>query len=145
MVACRQVELLFYSDFPRQHGRRFDEFAQAFMRTAIPFLGKNFDSGGKRVTADLFEHAVPEIAEVVSGGNKFRTAAKCQGRWNLRKEIGSRSKKEQRAKIFQENLKSEPVCREEAFLQTFLFNHFEKNSLSNFCGSFWRSRRRKRQ
>ena len=39
----------------------------------------------QRVGTDLLEFAVPEIAEVISGGKSFQTAAKSVGRQTLRK------------------------------------------------------------
>ena len=47
----------------------------------------------KRVRADLLEFALPEIAEVVSGGRNFKTDAKSVGRQTWRKQLGSDSKK----------------------------------------------------
>ena len=39
----------------------------SFWGTAIPFLKKYFAPAAKRVGAELFEFAVPEVADVVSG------------------------------------------------------------------------------
>ena len=38
--------------------------------------------------ADLLEFAVPEVADIVRGNKKFRTAAKSVGRQTLRKQLG---------------------------------------------------------
>ena len=72
----------------RQRGRGFGALAQVNGRTAIPFLSKYVVPAAKRVGADLLEFAVPEIAEVVSGRKKFKTAAKSVGRQTLRKQLG---------------------------------------------------------
>ena len=100
----------------------------------------------KRVGADLLEFAVPEIAEVVSGRKNFKTAAKSVGRQNLRKLLGEgshrqiRGSKQNRGKLFQQNLLNNPVGREETFLQTFLVDHVKQQfSVPNFCGSVWKS------
>ena len=46
----------------------------------------------KRISADMLEFAVPEIAEVVSGRKNFTTAAKSVGKQTLKKQLrqGSR-------------------------------------------------------
>ena len=76
MVASRQVEIPFYRGFGRQRGRGFGALAQVIARFAIPFLRKSIVPAAKRVGADLLEFAVPENAEVVSGRNNIKTAAK---------------------------------------------------------------------
>ena len=76
MVAPRQVEILLYSGFGRQRGRRFGALAQVIERTGIPFLRENVVPAAKRVCADLMEFAAPETAEVVSDRTKFKAAAK---------------------------------------------------------------------
>ena len=88
MVASRQIEIPFYRAVGRQRGRGFSALAQVIGRTAIPFLRKYVVPAAKRVGADLLEFAVPEIAEVVSGGKIFKTAAKSVGRQTLRKQSG---------------------------------------------------------
>ena len=76
MVASRQVEIPFYGGIGRQRGWGFDALAQIIGRIAILFLRKYIVPAAKRVGADLFEFAAPDIAEVVSGGINFKTAAK---------------------------------------------------------------------
>ena len=88
MVASRQVQIPYYRGVGRQRGRGFGALAQVIGRTAIPFLRKYIVPAAKRVGADLLEFAVPEIAEVVSGRKKFKTAAKSVGRQTLRKQLG---------------------------------------------------------
>ena len=88
MVASRQVEIPYYRAVGRQRGRGFGALAQVIVRTAIPFLLKNVVPSAKRVGADLWEFAVPEIAEVVSGRKNFKTTAKSVGRQTLRKQLG---------------------------------------------------------
>ena len=91
MVALREVEIPYYRGVGRQRGRGFGALAQVIGRTAIPFLRKYIVLAAKRVGVDLFEFAVSEIAEVVSGRNNFETAAKSVGRQNLRKPLGEGS------------------------------------------------------
>ena len=43
--------------------------------------------------ADLLEFAVLEVADVVSGKKKFKTAAKSVGRQTLRKQLGEGSRR----------------------------------------------------
>ena len=88
MVALREVEIPYYRGVDRQRGRGFGALAQVIGRTAIPFLCKYIVAAAKRVGADLLEFAVPEIAEVVSGRNNIKTAAKSVGRQTSRKHLG---------------------------------------------------------
>ena len=55
MIASRQVESPFYIDIGRQRGWGSGELAQAFGRSAIPFLRKFSVPAAKRVGADLLE------------------------------------------------------------------------------------------
>ena len=93
MVASREVVVPFYRGLGQQGGRGFGALAQVIGRTAIPFLRKYIVPAAKRARADLLEFAVPETAEVVSSTNIFKTAAKSVGKQNLRKQLGSGSKK----------------------------------------------------
>ena len=93
MVASRQVEIPYYRGVGRQRGRGFGELAQVIGRTAIPFLLKYIVPATKRVGANLLEFAVPEIAEVVSGRKKFKTAAKSVGKQTLKKQLGEGSRR----------------------------------------------------
>ena len=88
MVASRQIEIPFYRGVGRQRGRGFGALAQVIGRTAISFLRKYIVPAAKRVSADFFEFAVPEIAEVVCGRKSFKTVAKSVGRQTLRKHLG---------------------------------------------------------
>ena len=99
MAASRQVEILFFRAVGRQLGRGLGALAQILRRTAISFLRKYIVPAAKRVAADLLEFAVPEIAEVVSGRKKFKTAAKCVGRQTLRKQLGSGSRKRSASRV----------------------------------------------
>ena len=93
MVASRQVEIPYYRAVGRQRGRGFGALAQVIGRTAIPFLRKYVVPAAKRVSADLLEFAVPEIAEVVSGRKNFKTAAKSVVKKTLRKQLGEGSRR----------------------------------------------------
>ena len=123
MVASRQVEIPFYRGVGRQRGRGFGALAQVIGRSAIPFLRKYIVPAAK-IGADLLEFAVPEIAEVVSGGRNFETAVKSVGRQALRKELGSGSRKMTASRVIQTKSAKQISGREKTFLQTFL-NHFE--------------------
>ena len=57
------------------------------------FLEKIYRPAAKRVGAALLEFAVPEVADVVSGKENFRTAAKSVGRQTLRKQLGGGKQK----------------------------------------------------
>ena len=92
MVASRQVKIPYYRAVGRQRGRGFGALAQVIGRTAIPFLRKYVVPAAKRVGAELLEFAVPEIREVISGRNSFKTAAKSVGKQTLRKQLGEESR-----------------------------------------------------
>ena len=87
------MEIPFYRGVGRQRGRGFGALAQVIGRTAIPFLRKCIVAAAKRVGTDLLEFAVPEIAEVVSGKKRIKTAAKSMGRQTLGKELSSGGRK----------------------------------------------------
>ena len=67
MVASNTLELPYYKGIGRQRGCGFGALAQVIGRTAIPFSRKYIVPAAIRVGADLFEFAVPEVADVVSG------------------------------------------------------------------------------
>ena len=92
MVASRQVEIPNYRAVGRQRGRGFGALAQVIGRTAIPFLRKYIVPAAKRIGADILEFAAPEIGEVISGRNPFKSAAKSVGKQTLKKQLGSGSK-----------------------------------------------------
>ena len=83
MVASGQVEIPYYRGVRRQSGRGFGALAQVIGRTAIPFLRKYIVPAAKRVGADLLDHAVLEIAEVVNSRKNFKAAAKSAGKQTL--------------------------------------------------------------
>ena len=99
MVVSRQVEIPYYRRVGQQRGRGFGALAQIIGRTAIPFLRLYIVPAAKRVGADLLEFAVPEIAEVVSVREKFKTAAKSVGKQTLKKQLGGRSRKRTASRI----------------------------------------------
>ena len=112
MVASNTLELPYYKGIGRQRGRGFGAPAQVFGRTAIPFLRKYIVPAAKRVGADLLEFAAPEVADVVSGKKKFKTAAKSVGRPTLRKQLGSGK---QKRSIPVKNLKRRCRSRKDIF------------------------------
>ena len=88
MVASKQVEIPFYRGIGRQRARGFDALAQVIGRTAIQFLRKYIVPAAKRAGADLFEFAVPQIAEVVSGRKKFPDRCKECGETDSEETVG---------------------------------------------------------
>ena len=93
IVASNTLELPYCRVIERQRGRGFGALARVIGRTAIPFLRKYIVPAATRVGADLLEFAVSEVADVVSGKKKFKTAAKNVGRQALRKQFGGGKKK----------------------------------------------------
>ena len=100
MLASRQVEIPFFRGLGQQRGRGLGALAKVNGRTAIPFLRKYFVPAAKLVGADLLDFAAPEIAEVVSDRQNFKTAAKSVGRQTLRKQLGSCSRKKTASRVF---------------------------------------------
>ena len=99
MVAPRQVEIPFYRGISRQRGQGHRSLAQIIGRTVFPFLHNIIVSDAQRVGANFREFAVPEVADVVCGGEKFKTAAKRVGRQTLRKQLGSCSRKRSASRV----------------------------------------------
>ena len=62
MVASSQVEIPLYRGIGQQRERGFGALAQVIGWTEIPILPKYIVPAAKRVGADLFEFAAPEIA-----------------------------------------------------------------------------------
>ena len=62
----------------------------------FPSLKKYIVPAAKRIGADLFEIAAPEIGEVVSGRKKLKTFAKDVGTKTDRKQLGGGKKKSKR-------------------------------------------------
>ena len=67
MVAQSSANFPIFCGQLRQRGRGFGALAQTLGRTAIPFIKKYIVPAAKRIGADLFEIAAPEIGESVSG------------------------------------------------------------------------------
>ena len=78
-----EFEVLMIGKGHHEPERGFGALAQVIGRTAIPLLRKFFVPAAKRVGADLLEFAVPEIAEVVSGRQNFKAAAKSVGKQTI--------------------------------------------------------------
>ena len=81
------LELPYYKGNGHQKGHGVSALAQVIGRTATPFLKKYVVPAAKCEGADLLEFAVPEVANVVSGRNNFKSAAKSVGRQTLRKQL----------------------------------------------------------
>ena len=85
MVAQNSANFPIFYGHARQRGG-FGALAQTLVGTAIPFIKKYIVLAAKKIGADLFEIAAPEIGEVVSGRTKLKTFAKdvgtkTVGRW----------------------------------------------------------------
>ena len=104
MVASREVELPSYKGVGRHRGRGFGALAQVNGRTAIPF-SKKYVPAARRIGADMLGFAVPEIADVVSGKQNFKAAAKNVGRQTLKKQLGGGSRKRSASKVIQSKSK----------------------------------------
>ena len=96
MVAQSSANFPIFRGHARQRGRGFGALAQTHGRTAIPFIKKYIVPAAKRIGADLFEIAAPEIGEVVSGQKKLKTFAKDVGTKTVRKQLGGGKKKSKR-------------------------------------------------
>ena len=96
MVAQKSADFPIFRGHARQRGRGFGALAQTLGRTAIPFIKKYIVPAAKRVGADLFEIAAPEIGEVVSGRKKLKSFAKDVGTKTVRKQLGGGKKKSKR-------------------------------------------------
>ena len=92
MVAQKSADFPTFRGHARQRGRGFGALAQTLGRTAIPFIKKYIVPAAKRIGADLFEIAAPEIGEVVSGRKKLKTFAKDVGTKTVRKQLGGGKK-----------------------------------------------------
>ena len=79
MVASRQAEIPFFTGFGQQCGCGFGAPAQVIGRTKIPLLPQYVVPAAKWVGADLLEIAVSAFADIGSGGNFFKTAARSVG------------------------------------------------------------------
>ena len=125
MAASRQVEILFYRGVGIQRGWGFGAFAQVIGRSAIPFLRKFIVPAAKRVSADLLEFVVPEIASLLVVEKYSR---QLQRVWEGRPRKNSWvlvAGKGVRGESFQQNLQNKSVGRGETILQTFLIKHVE--------------------
>ena len=80
------MEVPFYRGTGWQRARGFGALAQVIGGTAVLFLRKYIVPAATRMDVDLFQFSVPEVAEVLGGGKKFKTAAKC-GEANYEKKF----------------------------------------------------------
>ena len=67
------------------------------LRDLLVILSQYVVPAAKRVGADLLEFAVSETADVVNGREKFKAAARSDGKQILRKQLGSGSRKRKAA------------------------------------------------
>ena len=135
MVASREVEIPFCRGVGRKRGRGFGALAQVIGRTAIRFLRQYVVSAVERLGADLLEFAVPEIAEVVSSGKNFKTAAKSVGRQTLRKQLGSGSWKRKGGIVVWQasSFFSKKLCKtNQSVAKRHFYKHFSLIMSSNF-------------
>ena len=66
-------------------------------RTAIPFIEKYIFTAAKKIGADLFKTAAPEIGEFIVD-EKLKTFAKDVGTKTVRKQLGGRKKSKRRTR-----------------------------------------------
>ena len=85
MVAQSSANFPIFRGHARQRGRGFGALAQTLGRTAIPFIKKYIVPAAKRIGADLFEIAAPEIGEVVSGQKNSKTSKNFENSWEVEK------------------------------------------------------------
>ena len=64
----------------------------------FPFIKKYIVPAAKRIGADLFEIAAPEIGEVVSGRKKLKTFARDVGTKTVQKQLEGGKKKSKNKK-----------------------------------------------
>ena len=76
MVAQSSTNFPKFRGHARKRGRVFGALAQPLGRFAIPFIKETIVPAAKRIGADLFRAAAPEIGEVVSGRKKLKTIIK---------------------------------------------------------------------
>ena len=96
MVAQNSADFPIFRGHARHRGRVFGALSQTLGRTAIPLIKKYIVPAAKRVGAELFESAAPEIGEVVSGRQKLKTFAKDVATKTIRKQLGGGKKKSKR-------------------------------------------------
>ena len=96
MIAQSPANFLILLGYARQRGRGFGALAQTLGRTAIRFIKKYIVPAAKRIGADLFEIAPPEIGEAVSGRKKLKTFANDVGTKTVRKQLVGGKKKSKR-------------------------------------------------
>ena len=83
MVAQNSADFPIFRGNARHRGRGFGALAQT-KKYIVP--------AAKRIEADLFEIAAPEIGEVVSGRKKLKTFAVDLGTKTVRKQLGGGKK-----------------------------------------------------
>ena len=105
MLASREVELPYYKGVRRQRGRGFGALPQVIGITANPFLKKYVVPAARRIDADMLGFAVLEIADVFSGKQNFKAAARDVGRQTLKKQLGGGSRKRSASKVIQSKSK----------------------------------------
>ena len=88
MVAQSSASFPIFRGYARQRRRDFGALAQTLRRTAIPFIKKYIVPAAKRIAANFFEIAAPEIREVVKGQKKLKKFAKMLKK-NSSKTVGS--------------------------------------------------------
>ena len=93
MVAQNSADFPIFRGHARQRMRGFGALAQTLGRAAIPFIKIYIDPAAKRIGADLFEIAAPEIGKALSGRNKLKTFEKDVGTKTVRKQLGGEEKK----------------------------------------------------
>ena len=105
MVAQSSANLPIFRGHARQRGRIFGAIAQILKRNAIPLIRIYIVPAAKRIGADLFEIAAPEIGEVVSGRKNSKNSQKMLEQKQFEKswEVEKKSKRRTRRAISRKN------------------------------------------
>ena len=88
MAAQNSADFPFSRGHAAEHGRTFGALVQTLGRTAIFFIKKYLVPAAKKIGADLFQIAAPEIGEIVCGRKNTQNNCKTCRQKNSSKTIG---------------------------------------------------------
>ena len=95
-IAQSSANIPVFCGLARQRGKGFGALVQTLGRTAILFKNKYIVPAAKRVRANLFKIAAPEIGEVFSGRKRLKLFAKYVATKTVRKNLGGGKKESKR-------------------------------------------------
>ena len=97
MVAQSSANSPIFHGHARHRGRGFGALEQTLGRTAIPLIKKYLVKAAKRIGADLFEIAAPEIGDIFSGRKNSKHLRKMlEQKQTVRKQLRCGKKKSKR-------------------------------------------------